>query len=145
MLSWLAGSALMQSPLGPLLKRFWKPLLVGLALVCAFLWHQHAAHKALTDAYARGKADEAAHVLKQAEAQKKAIDALTGKISTAIRTRTDAQIVHIHDAAAAVRVQGPGRAVCPRPSAASSGSQPAGGASGAAVDQVPDAGGQLIA
>jgi hypothetical protein len=58
--AWVAKSALMSSPVGAFLKRIprqvWIALAIAAALVAAFLWHQHAMHKALKQAHDSGYA-----------------------------------------------------------------------------------------
>jgi hypothetical protein len=109
---------------------------VGLAIILgAILWHNHA----VTAAYNRGKADEAAHVAAQAIALKSQVDTLSTNISTLIRSRTDAENDRISDAADALRLRGPGKATCPRPAgipAGAGGRDTAAGSAGAAVDRV---------
>jgi hypothetical protein len=138
--AWLAKSVLMRSAAGPFLKRFWRPLLIGLAILGAFLWHQHAAHKAIADAYAKGKADEASHITKRALAIKEHADAVTGRISSALRSQNDEENRRIASDADAVRLRGPGKAACasdPRISAAASGSQQARGPARTPLARVP--------
>jgi sensor c-di-GMP phosphodiesterase-like protein len=138
LIEWLAKSALMQSPVGALLKAVpawaWKALAIIALLVAAFLWHQHAAHKALNAAYAHGKADEAERVKKQALELKAKIDALTGKIATQERAKNEEANRRIAADAGDLRMQGPGRAICSRAKASAPryGSAPAHRSSSAA-------------
>lgn len=83
---------------------------LGLVLLAGvFAWHKHE----VSAAYARGKADEAAHVEAKAIEIKGKIDALTTKITDKIRSMTDAENSRIAGVADTLKLRGPGRAVCP--------------------------------
>jgi hypothetical protein len=116
LIAWIAKSALMQSPVGAFIKAVpawaWKAAGIIAALVGAFLVHQHYAHKAIANAYAQGKADEAKHVEQQALKIKAKVDALTGKIAAQERMKNDEQNRRIAAAADDLRLRGPGKATC---------------------------------
>lgn len=141
--AFFARSALMSSPVGGLLKAVprwaWIALAGALALLGAYLWHQHAAHKALDAAYARGRDDYAAKVEAHARSiEAKAAD-LAARINQPIRDKLNENLGRIHADADAVRLRGPGAAECrdPRFSAAAGGPQQAGGPADAALPKVP--------
>jgi hypothetical protein len=147
-MGWLVGfiakSALMQSPVGAFLKAVpawaWKLLAVLALLAAGYLWHQHAAHKATAAAYAQGQADEAARIAKKALALKAKVDALTGKIAANIKERNDEENRRIAASADALRLRGPGKAICAAGtglSSASGGSVAAGGTGDAAGPYMP--------
>jgi hypothetical protein len=115
-------------------------LLALLAGVAAYFVHQHYAGKELNAAYAKGRADYAAKVEKQArEIEAKAAD-VANRINQPIRDAHNEELGRIHADADAIRVRGAGAAECrdPRFSAAAGGSQQAGGAANAALPQVLD-------
>jgi hypothetical protein len=109
---WLAESALMKSPLGPLLKRFWKPLAIGLAILAALLLHQHAAHKAIADAEKRGAEAAYASLEKKALELKAKADTLNASIAAKLKERNDAKMDSVRRDADALRLSGPGKALC---------------------------------
>jgi hypothetical protein len=117
----------------------WKWLAIASVLVAAFLWHQHAAHKAINAAYQQGRADEATAVQKRALELKAKVDALTGKIATIERTANEKENRRIAADADDLRVQGPGHAACARIPAAASGPQSASAAAAAAGSEMPPA------
>lgn len=144
LVAWFARSALMQSPIGGLLKSVptwaWKAAAIIALLLGGYLWHQHAAHKALSAAYAQGKADEAAAIEKNALALKARVDGLTAAISATMKERHDEEVHRIDDDAGALLLQGPGRAACtsgPGIAAGASRSVEASGPGHAALDPVP--------
>jgi hypothetical protein len=111
-------------------------LLALLAIAGLIAWHNHA----VSAAYARGKADEAEHVKAKALEIKSAADAMSSNISSLIRSTTDAENNHIHAAADALRLRGPGRAGCTSSSSvptAPGGSEPASGATSPPLARVP--------
>lgn len=110
--TFLGNSVLMQSPLGPILKRFWKPLLIGLAILAAFLWHQHIAHQAIDAAVKRGEARAYANVAKQAHDLAAKADAMNSKIAAAMREKNREENARIAATADALRLRGPGAARC---------------------------------
>ncbi len=139
---WLAKSALMQSPLGPILSRFWKPLLIGLAILAAVLWHQHIAHNAIAAAEKRGEARAYANVERQARELTAKADALNGKIAGAMREKNREENARIAADADDLRLRGPGAARCAgvtRLPAAAGGSQSAGRNGDATGPQMPPA------
>lgn len=121
--------------------KVWYGLALAAALLVGFLWHQHAAHKALkaqyTAGYAQAGKDIAAHALKL----KAKIDAMTVKIAADERSKNDAENRRISAAADALRLRGPGKAGCTlrsEPAAAAGGHEPSGRASDVAVAGLPD-------
>lgn len=141
----LAKSALMQSPLGGLLRlvprKAW--LCLAIAAVVGFVaWraldaHGDAIQRVKDEAYASGRADQLAD---QVAAQRIANKAAAA-INTDIRKKSDEEIRRIDRDADALLVRGPGKAACPRPAAASGpagGHGPANRPADAPVDQVPD-------
>jgi hypothetical protein len=125
--------------LGAVPPKVWLALAIALAAFLGFLWHQHAAHKAINAAYQQGKADEAEHVRKQALELKAKADKVNAEIAAKIRSKNDEENRRIAGAADALRVSGPGRAVCARPPAAASGPQSASAAAAAAGSEMPSA------
>lgn len=115
--------------------------LLGLLIAAAgFVWHQHVAHKAIAAAEKRGADAAYANMEKQAVALKARADALNLSIAAAIREKNDEENRAIARAGDALRLSGPGKAVCrdPRLSAAAGGYVAPGGSRAAAVDPLPD-------
>jgi hypothetical protein len=115
--------------------------LLGLLIAAAgFVWHQHAAHKAIAAAEKRGADAAYANMASQAVALKVKADALNTSLAQAIREKNDEESRRIAADADALRVSGPGKAVCRSPGLAGgpSGYVEAGGSRAAAVDTLSD-------
>lgn len=121
--AFLAESALMQSPLGPLLQRFWKPLLIALAIGLAVFFAMRWYHGQISAAEARGYH----RAVEDGRKVAKKTDDKTTKISSEIRSKIDETNRHIAARADDQRVRGPGAARCPAPPAASGGHDEASG------------------
>lgn len=139
---WLGKSALMQSPIGSFLKgippKAWLVLAIIAALIGAVVWHQHAAHKALSQAdqsgYNRAKEEDRAAMAKarsEATAWKSVADLNNAKIIQQEKARHDETVAHNHALADALRVRlgaskvhpaGSGGGNLPRPATAAGGS-----------------------
>jgi cell division protein ZapA (FtsZ GTPase activity inhibitor) len=137
--------ALLASKFAQALKRVprqvWLVLAALLALACLVAWHQHIAHKAIADAERRGSDKAYAAVAKKAQA----VAATMEKLNADIRKLTDAKNRTIAADATALRVRGPGRALCTSTaSSPASGHQPPPGAADAPVGQVPNGGGTTL-
>lgn len=121
MIAWLVSSALMRSPLGAFLARFWKPLGIALALIAGFLWHQHHAHKMIADAESRGEQRGEARAYASITKQATDLAEKADKIAKDLRTKTDANARDIADDSDALRLRGPGKASCSGPAPAATG------------------------
>lgn len=146
MIAWLARSALMTSPAGAFLKAVprWAWIALGAValLVAGVVWH-HGKVRAHDKAVI---AAEDARLAKQALELKARIDALNSQISSLIKDKNDAENRRIAADADALRVSGPGKAVCrsaglPAPA---SGYVAPGRPGAATVDSVPDTEGQQL-
>jgi hypothetical protein len=145
LVGFFAKSALMRSPIGAVLKRIpkqvWIAVAIALALAAAFVWHQHKAHSALKSADAAGYARAMKDVEARALKLKAKVDKLTAKISAEERTKNDVENRRIASAADALRLRGPGKALCTVPAGApgaSSGHFDASGPGDASVSGVLD-------
>jgi hypothetical protein len=130
MLTWLAESALMSSPIGAFLKSIpagvWKVVAIVAAVVGLFLLHQHIAHKAIAAAEKRGSDAAYTHVAEQAQKLTSRANALNGKLAKAFQEKNREENSRIARAADDLRLRGPGAARCtafPGLSAAARGSQ----------------------
>lgn len=94
-------------------RQVWIGLGVALLLLGLFIWHQRHAHNALKAEYARGKADEGARNAKKALEVKAKIDAMSGKITAALKEKNNETNRRIAGDASALLVRGPGKASCP--------------------------------
>jgi hypothetical protein len=134
------------------LKRFFAALnvqgWVGLAvaaLLAVLLVHSHgetrhwSKQSAQFEKLYRGEVAKQQRIAKQALELKAKIDALTAKIAAEERTKNDVEDRRIAAAADALRVRGPGKAVCIASiPAAAGGHVEAGGPGDASVHGVPD-------
>lgn len=148
----LAGSVLMQSPIGALLKGFWRLLgkipwqvtagiFLALALWLGFRWHGHEVHKTYQKGYNQARAEDRAALDELRRKLKTAGDNMA-TISHDQRSKNDAARHNIDAAAGSLSLQGPGAARCRREPAAavpaSAGrSQPPARPAGPAPDSVP--------
>lgn len=95
------------------------------------------------------RADEASfqRIAQKANALKVKTDALTVKISAALKERHNEEVASNAADAAALRVSGPGKAACPGnsgPATSASGHVQAAAPSNAALDKVPDRAGTVL-
>jgi hypothetical protein len=148
--SWIIGyfakSALMTSPLGGLLKRFWKPLAIVAAAVALFLLHQHFVHKfrdkVVNDVNKAWQTKlDAEHAA--AVAWKHKYDLSNAAMAQEIRKRHEETLRSDAVLANDLRVRGPGAARCgqgdhPITTAGAGGRDAGRGQAGAAVAAVPD-------
>ena len=139
-----AAALLKLSPIGRLLKKVptwaWIVLAVALVLFLGWRWHNGAVRDARSEGYTAGVADERKAADAKAKIWVQRIDALTGRITTKLREKTDADARAIATRADALRLSGPGRAVCPgraEVSRPAGGPLTAGGQGSAAGPQVP--------
>lgn len=98
---------------GRIPRQVWIGLGAALLLLGLVIWHQRHAHNALEAAYNRGTADEGARIAKKAIDLKARIDALSGKISIALKGRNNEENRIIAGRADDLRLRGPGKAACP--------------------------------
>lgn len=146
--AWLAKSALMQSPVGGLLKAVprwvWIAIAVAILIFGAVRWHNGRIEDLKTTSFNAGYA-------KAVSDGKKGIGKIEQKsiaIATEIRSKTNEKIRDSARHADNLRLRGPAAAACinPRLPAAARGHVAAGGGSGPALAGLPDeAGPPLIA
>jgi hypothetical protein len=109
----------------------------AVAVVVLGLLHQHVAkvklHNQYKDGYAQAQVDDAKK-LKDANAR---ITALSITIAADERKKNDEKVVAISAHADAVRLSGPGKAVCPAPPPAPGGYQARPGSVDTGLDRVP--------
>lgn len=114
--SFVAKSALMQSPIGGLLKaiprQVWVALAILAAIAAAYLFHQHVAHKAIADAKAEQKATDDAATKAWAAGLKAKADAIATGAAKLAREKNDEAHRRIDADAGALLVRGAGRATC---------------------------------
>jgi hypothetical protein len=126
MLPFLAPLALKLSPVGAMLKRIPRWAWIALAAVAILLLgscvHKRKVKAFGEERYAAGVAYEQARIEKKAKELKAKVDALSGKITTQLRTKHDEKVVVITRAADDLRMRGPGKASCPGYSGIPSGS-----------------------
>lgn len=112
-------TALMTSPVGGFLKAVprwvWIAIAIGLALLGAYLWHQHAAGKALKAAdqagYDRAKAEDAA-ALKQLREKAAQATGAGRAIADDTRSKNDETNRAVRADAADLLLRGPGASRC---------------------------------
>lgn len=113
--AWLAKSALMRSPIGDFLKSVPRSIwMLGIITLLAggYLWHQHAAQRAIAAAEKRGEDRAYANVERQARELEAKANALNRSIAEQMRKRNDEQARRIAVAADGLRLRGPGAARC---------------------------------
>lgn len=151
LVGWAAKSALMQSPIGRLIKSVPKPVWkwLAIALVVALVvwrglaWHAGKVDQLKKDSFAAGRQSAAADMV----ALRDQLNRAHAQDVARMRSQNDAKLRDVGRDADALRLRGPGRAACSAvvPGGAG-GSQQAGGQASAPVSQLPDAGGaELIA
>lgn len=99
--------------LGRIPRTAWIALAVIAILALGTCAHKRAVKKFGNERYAAGVAYEQARLEKKAKELKAKADAMTGKITTQLRTKHDEKVVVITRAADDLRVRGPGKASCP--------------------------------
>lgn len=88
--------------------------LLGLVIAAAgFLWHQHAAHKAIAAAEKRGADAAYLNIAKQANAIAAKMNATNRQLAQVMRSKTDEALADNARAADDFRLHGPGAARCP--------------------------------
>lgn len=132
--AWLGKSALMQSPLGGILGRYWKPLLVALVLAIGFLWHGHKVAQLRADAFKAGYAQAVDNGKKNAAR----VERKSAAITNDVRSKTDEKMRDSARHADDLRLRGPGRAVCPQLSGPASGHDPASRGANGGLAGLPD-------
>ena len=121
--------------------KVWLIIAIALALVAGFVWHQHAAHKALRTADATGYARAMNEIETKAKALKAKADTLNAAIAADERKKNDEQARNIERSADALGLRGPGKARCAgnsSPSGAAGGYVAPGGASDDPLAGLPD-------
>lgn len=88
--------------------------LLGLVIAAAgFLWHQHAAHKAIAAAEKRGADAAYLSIAKKANEIAAKMNATNRQLAQIMRSKTDEDLADNARAADAYRLHGPGAARCP--------------------------------
>jgi hypothetical protein len=122
------------SALSPKAKMIILGVIAAVVLFFAHQWYAgRQASKHYMDGYKQAQKDDAEE-LKNANAR---IAALSVEIATKEREGFNADVVHINARTDAVRMRGPGKAVCPGLPPAPGGSQPGSGPVAGGVDRVP--------
>lgn len=136
---WLGKSALMQSPIGRVIKLvprwLWIALAVALALFAAVKWHGHKVEQLRASSFKAGADARDAYWAGKALAWEGRINELARKSRSKNREANRLIVDH----AGALLLRGPGKAACPYgPAAVAGRSEPRSGSVDAGLGGVPD-------